>query len=269
MRLARFTHDGREGVAEVAADRLTVLSGGLIDPGPATGETFDLSEVRLLPPVVPSKVFGVGWNYVGHADELGHLQPSDPLVFLKAPSAIVGPDQPIVRPEFSTRMSYEGELVAVIGKECTNLREEEALDVVLGWTCGNDVTDRDIQEREVQFARSKSFNTFCPLGPWVETNLDLATARIETRINGELVQSGSTDLMIHTVPKLLVWVSRAITLLPGDVIMTGTPKGVGLLEPGDVVEVTIPGIGTLRNPVIAETEAEAVVAQTEAEAQRW
>lgn len=248
-------------MAEVIGDQLAVLGGDIFNPEGPTGEVIDLAAVRLLVPVTPSKVFGVGWNYVGHADELGQLQPSDPLVFLKAPSAIVGPDECIVRPAFSMRTSYEGELVAVIGRECRNLQEDEALAAVLGWTCGNDVTDRDIQKSEVQFARSKSFDTFCPLGPWIETDFDFTSARIETRVNGELVQSGTTDLMIHTVPKLLAWISRAITLLPGDVIMTGTPKGVGLLEPGDVVEVTIPGIGTLRNSVASEKELAAIQGQ--------
>lgn len=252
MRLARFRQEEREGIAEVVDDDLVLLDGDIVHPGAPTGETIRLSDVQLLAPVVPSKVLGVGWNYVGHADELGHLQPSDPLVFLKAPSAVVGPDEPIVRPAFSKRMGYEGELVAVIGKRSRNLREEDALNAVLGWTCGNDVTDRDIQQSDVQFARSKSFDSFCPIGPWIETDFDLASVRIETRVNGKLVQAGSIQLMIHPVPKLLAWISRAITLLPGDVVMTGTPKGVGLLEPGDVAEVTIPGIGTLRNSVVAE-----------------
>ena len=257
MKLARFMASGRVGIGRVEDDTLLELEGDdILRAGPATGRRLALDSVRLLAPVQPSKVLAVGWNYVGHAAELEELQPADPLVFLKAPSAVIGPGEPIVRPGFSSKLSYEGELAAVIGRRCTNLAEDEALGAIFGWTCGNDVTDRDIQKAEVQYARSKSFDTFCPLGPWVETDFDFRMAIIETRVNGALVQAGTTELMIHKIPKLLAWASRAITFEPGDVILTGTPKGVGLIEPGDLVEVTIPGIGTLTNSVVTERRLE-------------
>jgi 2-keto-4-pentenoate hydratase/2-oxohepta-3-ene-1,7-dioic acid hydratase in catechol pathway len=252
MRLVRFRQHERVAAGRLEGDEIIVLEHDIFHPDEETGERVALRSVQLLSPVEPSKVIGVGWNYVGHANELGQLQPTDPLIFLKAPSAIVGPDQPVMRPAFSQRLSYEGELVAVIGRDCRDLTPENALDAVFGWTCGNDITDRDIQKAEVQYARSKSFDTFCPLGPWVETDFDYTTALIETSVNGQVVQSGSTDLMIHKVPDILAWCSRSLTLRAGDVIMTGTPKGVGLLEPGDDVEVHIPGIGRLSNAIVAE-----------------
>jgi 2-keto-4-pentenoate hydratase/2-oxohepta-3-ene-1,7-dioic acid hydratase in catechol pathway len=252
MRLLRVRHEGRDLAARLEGDEVVILADDIFHPDDVTTERVPLSAVQLLPPVTPSKVVAVGWNYVGHAGELGELQPSDPLIFLKAPSSVVGPDTPVVCPSFSNKVSYEGELVAVIGRDCRDLQPEDALDAVFGWTCGNDVTDREIQKNEVQYARSKSFDTFCPIGPWIETEFDHGTARIETSVNGRVVQSGSADLMIHKVPEILVWCSRAITLRQGDVIMTGTPQGVGLLQPGDEVEVHIPGIGRLRNTVVAE-----------------
>ena len=257
MKLARFLTADRVGIGRIEDDTIVELAGDdILGAGPPTGRRHAVDAVRLLAPVQPSKVVAVGWNYVGHAAELEEIQPADPLVFLKAPSAVIGPGEPIVRPSFSSKLSYEGELVAVIGRRCTNLDEADALSAVFGWTCGNDVTDRDIQKAEVQYARSKSFDTFCPLGPWVDTDFDYRSAAIETRVNGTLVQSGTTALMIHKIPKLLAWASRAITFEPGDVIFTGTPKGVGLIEPGDLVEVTIPGIGTLRNSVVTERRLE-------------
>lgn len=256
MRLLRFRRRGdtAEHAGRLVDNEIQVLAGDIFDPDRLTGDTVSLDDVELRAPVVPSKVVAIGWNYVGHADELGYLQPSDPLMFLKATSAIIGPNDDIVRPEFVNTLSYEGELVLVIGDDCVDVPADEALDHVYGWTVGNDVTDREIQKREVQYARSKSFNTFCPLGPWVDTDFDHSAFKIETRVNGELTQSGGIDLMIHRVPELVAWVSQAITLHRGDVIMTGTPEGVGLIEPGDEVEVLIPGLGSLCNAVIEQPQ---------------
>jgi 2-keto-4-pentenoate hydratase/2-oxohepta-3-ene-1,7-dioic acid hydratase in catechol pathway len=240
---------------ELVDNQIHVLAGDIFGASERTGETVALGEVELRAPVVPSKVVAIGWNYVGHADELGVLQPTDPLMFLKAPSAVIGPNDDIVRPKFSSQLSYEGELVAVIGDECVDVPAEEALDHIFGWTVGNDVTDREIQKGEVQYARSKSFNTFCPLGPWVDTDFDSTSFHIETRVNGDLTQSGGIELMIHKVPEIIAWVSRAITLQRGDVIMTGTPKGVGILQPGDHVCVSIEGLGSLCNAVVEEDES--------------
>lgn len=257
MRLVRFRRTGEadELSGRLVDDKIHVLRGDIFDPDDLTGETVGLSGAELRAPVVPSKVVGIGWNYVGHADELGYLQPSDPLMFLKAPSAIIGPTDQIVRPAFANALSYEGELVVVIGDDCVDVAADDAFAHIYGWTCGNDVTDREIQKGDVQYARSKSFDTFCPLGPWVETEFDHTTAHIETRVNGELRQSGGAGLMIHKIPEIIAWVSRAITLRRGDIIMTGTPQGVGLIEPGDLVEVSIAGIGSLSNAVVSNAQS--------------
>jgi 2-keto-4-pentenoate hydratase/2-oxohepta-3-ene-1,7-dioic acid hydratase in catechol pathway len=209
-----------------------------------------LSEAQLLPPVSPSKVVCVGRNYREHAAELGNAMPSEPLLFLKAPSAIVGDGDAIELPEVSERVEHEGELGLVIGRRCRRLSDaEDPLAYVLGFTCVNDVTARDLQRKDVQFTRGKSFDTFCPVGPFVVTGLDPADLSVETRVNGEVRQSGRTSAMAFPVPFLLRYISHAMTLEPGDVIATGTPAGVGPLRDGDTVEVEVEGVGVLRNPV--------------------
>jgi 2-keto-4-pentenoate hydratase/2-oxohepta-3-ene-1,7-dioic acid hydratase in catechol pathway len=208
--------------------------------------------VRLVAPVDPSKIVGIGRNYAAHAAELGNEVPKEPLMFLKPPSSIVGPEQPVVLTPYSERVEHEGELAIVIGRRCSHLRDSDnALSYVLGYTCLNDVTARDIQKSDVQFTRGKGFDTFCPVGPHIETDLDLANALVETRVNAALRQSGNTSLMIYPCAFLVRWISRMMTLYPGDVIATGTPAGVGPLVAGDVVEVSVAGIGVLRNPVQA------------------
>ena len=209
-----------------------------------------LKEARLLPPVTPSKIVCVGRNYREHAAELGNPMPAEPLLFLKAPSALIGDGETIELPAASERVEHEGELAVVIGRRCARLRDDEdPLAYVLGYTCLNDVTARDLQRKDVQFTRGKSFDTFCPVGPYVVTGLDPSDLSVVTRVNGEVRQSGRTGAMAFPVPHLLRYISRAMTLEPGDLIATGTPAGVGPLRVGDVVEVEVEGVGTLRNPV--------------------
>jgi 2-keto-4-pentenoate hydratase/2-oxohepta-3-ene-1,7-dioic acid hydratase in catechol pathway len=209
-----------------------------------------LPDVRLLAPVEPSKIVCVGRNYAAHAAELGNEVPKEPLIFLKPSSSIIGPEEPIVLTRFSQQVEHEGELALVIGRRCSHLRDsDDALSYLVGYTCLNDVTARDIQKSEVQFSRAKSFDTFCPVGPHIETDLDPSSLHVETRVNGALRQSGKTSLMIYPVAFVIRWISRMMTLLPGDVIATGTPSGVGPLVAGDIVEVVISGVGVLRNPV--------------------
>ncbi|HEX7956637.1 MAG TPA: fumarylacetoacetate hydrolase family protein [Pyrinomonadaceae bacterium] len=212
--------------------------------------SISLADARLLPPVAPSKVVCVGRNYREHAAELGNPMPAEPLLFLKAPSALVGHEDPIELPPFSERVEHEGELAVVIGRRCARLEpDEDPLAYVLGLTCLNDVTARDLQRKDVQFTRGKSFDTFCPVGPYVVTGLDPSDLLVETRVNGGVRQSGRTSAMAFPVTHLLRYISHAMTLEPGDLIATGTPAGVGPLLDGDVVEVEVEGVGVLRNPV--------------------
>ncbi len=208
-----------------------------------------LAAVRLLAPCEPTKIVAVGINYRPHAKELAFEIPAEPLIFLKPPSAVIGPGEAIVIPAMSRQVDYEGELGAVIGRPAKDISEGEALAFVLGYTCVNDVTARDLQRKDVQFTRSKSFDTFAPLGPWIETGLDPDQLTVETRVNGELRQRAGTHEMIRSTAALISFASRVMTLLPGDVIATGTPSGVGPLATGDTVSVTISRIGTLTNKV--------------------
>jgi len=219
-----------------------------------SGESVSLAvrEARLLAPVEPSKIVCVGRNYAAHAAEMGNELPKEPLIFLKPSSSIIGPEEPIVLTPCSKHVEHEGELGVVIGKTCTHLRDsDDAFAYVLGYACLNDVTARDLQKSDVQFTRAKGFDTFCPVGPHIETQLEPRDALVETRVNGQIRQSGSTSLMVYSVAYLVRWISRMMTLLPGDVIATGTPAGVGPIVPGDSVEVSISGIGVLHNPVHA------------------
>ena len=214
--------------------------------------TWPRAKTRLLAPVDPGKVICVGRNYAAHAAELGNEVPKEPLLFLKPSSSIVGSDEPVLLPVYSKRVEYEGELAAVVGRRCSHLGDsEDPLSYLFGYTCLNDVTARDLQKSDVQFTRAKGFDTFCPVGPHIETQLNPADVLVETRVNGAVRQSGSTSLMIYPVAHLVRHISRMMTLLPGDVIATGTPAGVGPLVAGDVVEVSVAGVGVLRNPVQA------------------
>jgi 2-keto-4-pentenoate hydratase/2-oxohepta-3-ene-1,7-dioic acid hydratase in catechol pathway len=203
----------------------------------------------LLPPTTPTKIVCIGRNYADHAKELGNEAPSEPLLFLKPPSALLAPGGTIVRPSQSQLVHHEGELAIVVGREAKNVSREHWRDYVLGFTCANDVSARDLQRKDVQFTRGKGFDTFCPIGPHIETDLDPSDLRVVTRLNGEVKQDGRTSQMIFPCDVLFAYVSEHMTLMPGDVILTGTPAGVGSLNAGDTVEVEIEGIGTLTNAV--------------------
>ena len=257
MRIARFTTgdepqygvvggaDGDEIVASVVGDPL--YAGVEL-----TGEQLPLADVRLLAPVIPrSKVVCIGRNYVAHAEELGHDVPKEPLVFLKPNTSVVGPYDPVVYPRQSSNVHFEGELGIVIGRICRDVPPERVADVIYGYTVGNDVTARDLQETDDQWARAKGFDSFCPLGPWIETDLDPSDVRVRTELNGELKQDGRTSLMIFDVPTVVSYITSFMTLLPGDVVLTGTPAGVGPMQVGDDVSVTVDGIGTLTNKVVS------------------
>jgi 2-keto-4-pentenoate hydratase/2-oxohepta-3-ene-1,7-dioic acid hydratase in catechol pathway len=256
MRIARFTtgEDPRYGIVEgePGDETITVVAGDpLYSQLTPTGEKVRLEEVRLLAPVIPrSKVVGIGRNYAEHAKEMGNELPTRPLVFFKPNTSVIGPDDPIVLPSFSEEVHYEGELAVVIGRICKDVPRERVSEVVLGYTCANDVTARDAQRTDGQWARAKGFDSSCPLGPWLETEIDIENLRLQTRLDGATVQDGSTSDLVFDVPELVTYVSAAFTLLPGDVILTGTPAGVGPVQHGQRVEVEIEGIGTLANPVV-------------------
>ena len=264
MRIARFTTGGDPQFGVVTGDvdddgipdddcRVVALAGDPLHVGiNLLDEEHKLDDVRLLAPVLPrSKVVGIGRNYAAHAAELGHDLPSEPLMFLKPNTSVVGPGDPVFYPRQSSEVHYEGELAVVISRICRDVPAERARDVIWGYTVANDVTARDLQRSDVQFTRAKGFDSFCPLGPWIETELTTDDLRVRTHLNGDLKQDGSTKDMIFDVPTLVAHVSSVMTLLPGDVILTGTPEGVGPMEVGDEVDVTISGIGSLTNKVVA------------------
>jgi 2-keto-4-pentenoate hydratase/2-oxohepta-3-ene-1,7-dioic acid hydratase in catechol pathway len=256
MRIARFVVDSDPlyGVVdgEPGSEEITVINGDPFFNGvERTHVKHKLEDVRLLAPIIPrSKVIGVGRNFAEHAAELGNEVPQHPLLFLKPNTAVIGPNDPIVLPEFSEEISFEAELCVVIGRICKDVPEERAEDVIFGYTCGNDLTARVVQKTDLQWARAKGFDTSAPLGPWIETELDPDDLAVQARLNGELRQDGNTTQMIRGVRELVSIVSQAFTLLPGDVIMTGTPAGVGLVSEGDRIEVEVEGIGRLSNPVV-------------------
>lgn len=220
-----------------------------------SGQRWDLGQLQLLAPVEPSKIIAIGKNYVDHAAEMDSEVPTSPLMFLKPPSSIIGPWDEIVLPAESERVDYEGELAVVIGKRCRNVAATEVAAVIAGYTCANDVSARDFQKSDGQWSRAKGFDTFCPLGPWVETGLDLVSDSpeeigVSTELNGEIKQAGISTQMVFGVAELVEFVSGVMTLEPGDVILTGTPAGIGSLTPGDEVTVRIEGIGGLTNTVV-------------------
>ncbi|HZD79375.1 MAG TPA: fumarylacetoacetate hydrolase family protein [Actinomycetota bacterium] len=251
MRLVRFRTADRiaTGALEGGSGSVRVLGGTFFQNPVPTGEELPLDDVRLLAPVLPSKVVAVGRNYLAHAKEFGGAVPDEPLLFFKPSTAVIGPGDPIPLPAVSRRVDYEGELAVVIGRLARNVAAEDAYRVILGYTCGNDVTLRDLQRNDDQWARAKGFDGSCPLGPWIETDLDPTGVRIETRLNGDTRQFATTADMAFGVATLVEYITSFLTLLPGDVILTGTPEGVGQLSPGDVVEVEVEGLGTLSNPV--------------------
>ncbi len=250
MKIARFSHQDVLRYGIVDDGELVVLEADPMFAGfETTGERVPLHEVALLAPVIPrSKVVCIGKNYHDHAAEMGGEAPAEPLMFLKPNTSVIGPGDAIVRPTtLSSQTDFEGELAVVIGRVAKNVPAERALDYVFGYTVANDVTARDLQRTDGQWSRAKGFDTFCPVGPVIETDLDLAAASITTRVNGEVRQNGPVSDMIHDVPALIAYASSVFTLLPGDLILTGTPAGVGPFAAGDEIEVEIDGIGTLRN----------------------
>jgi 2-keto-4-pentenoate hydratase/2-oxohepta-3-ene-1,7-dioic acid hydratase in catechol pathway len=255
MRICRFitskTPTPRFGILE--AEFVLPLAGGetiTSFPEPRTGEPIAASEVEFREPVSPSKLVCVGRNYKEHAAELGNKMPDEPLLFLKAPSAIIADGASIERPPQSQQVEHEGELGVVIGRLARKVSDDEdPLSYVLGYTCVNDVTARDLQRKDVQFTRAKSFDTFCPVGPFIVDGLDPLNLAVTTRLNGTVKQNGRTADMAFSVPFLIRYISNIMTLYPGDLIATGTPAGVSPMKDGDVVEVEIEGIGILRNPV--------------------
>lgn len=215
-----------------------------------TSRTWPLADVRLLAPILASKVVCMGKNYAAHAAEMGGLAPEDPVIFLKPNTAIIGPNTPIQLPADARPVHHEGELAAVIGRPCKDVPASRAAENILGYTIANDVSARDQQRKDGQWMRAKGHDTFCPVGPWIVTDLDPSDLDLRTEVNGQTRQHSNTALMIHDIGAIIEWVSAVMTLLPGDLILTGTPEGVGPIEDGDIVSVTISGIGTLSNPVV-------------------
>jgi 2-keto-4-pentenoate hydratase/2-oxohepta-3-ene-1,7-dioic acid hydratase in catechol pathway len=249
MRLLRFRYGDRiaTGAVERGSDDVRVLKGTFFEDPLPTGEVVPLDDVHLLAPVLPSKLVCVGKNYAAHAAEFGTDVPEEPLLFLKPSTAVIGPNDPIPLLPISRRVDYEGELAVVIGRIARDVRAEDASKYILGYTCANDVTLRDLQKPDDQWARAKGFDGSCPIGPWIETDLDPTDAVVRTRVNGEIRQQASTTDMVFGVATLLEHITTFMTMLPGDLLVTGTPEGVGPLADGDVVEVEVDGVGVLRN----------------------
>lgn len=255
MRIIRFLDkDKAPHYAWVAGDDVGLIVGNLFEGFRRSAPQMKLKDIVLLAPVMPSKIICVGRNYTAHVEELNNELPEVPLLFLKPPSTIIGPGEAIVLPPQSQQVEHEGELAVVIGKKSRWLTPEKALEAVFGYTVANDVTARDLQKRDKQWTRGKGFDTFCPVGPWIETEFDAADAVITTSVNGELRQMGSTRDMVFRIRQLLAYASSVMTLEPGDLLLTGTPSGVGPLIDGDYVEVSIEKLGTLKNPVKTELQ---------------
>ncbi|MFI6815496.1 fumarylacetoacetate hydrolase family protein [Nonomuraea sp. NPDC050328] len=252
MRIARFSTGEGVSFGVVEGEFIAAVAGHPFNQIQFTGERFPLAEVRLVAPMLPSKVVAIGRNYAEHARELGNEVPDEPLIFMKPSTSVIGPGEAIAYPTaLSERVDFEGELAVVIGRLCREVPVERVKDVIFGYTCANDVTARDLQKKDVQFTRAKGFDTFCPIGPWIETDLDPSDLALTTTVSGEVRQSGRTSQLIHDIPALVSYVSAVMTLIPGDVILTGTPAGVGPMEVGDEVSVGIEGIGTLTNKVVS------------------
>ncbi|MFX1759484.1 MULTISPECIES: fumarylacetoacetate hydrolase family protein [Rhodococcus] len=217
-----------------------------------TGRSWPLADVRILAPILATKVIAVGRNYAAHAAEFGSDVPDEPMIFLKPNTSIVGPGAPIVIPPSTSLVHHEAELAVVIGRPCKDVPAAKAREAILGYTIANDVSARDHQRTDGQWGRAKGYDTFCPLGPWIETDIDASDLEISSEVDGQIRQRSRTSKMVHDIPKLVEWISGVMTLLPGDIILTGTPEGVGPIEPGNTVSITVEGIGTLTNPVVAK-----------------
>lgn len=252
MKLACIEHEGRPTIGKVVGEKIIVLDGSLFDIQGETNIRYSLSDVKLLPPVIPTKIACIGLNYREHIEEIGESIPETPRFFLKPPSSLIGHEEAIIMPKGAERVDYEGELALVIKKKAKEVAEEEALNYVLGYSCFNDVTERAIVTRNPgDLTLSKGFDTFGPFGPYIVTDLDTTNLAIKTYLNGRLVQNVNTKNLVFSIQYIIHYLSQAITFYPGDIIITGTPRGIGPISTGDVVEVEIEGIGRLRNPVRA------------------
>jgi 2-keto-4-pentenoate hydratase/2-oxohepta-3-ene-1,7-dioic acid hydratase in catechol pathway len=259
MRIVRFSVADQQAFGVLSGDpsagpdaapaTVSAIVGHPFGPFETSTAVFPLDAVRLLAPVLPSKVVAIGKNYAEHVREMGGEAPADPVLFLKPSTSVIGSGDTIRLPALSGNVHHEAELAVVIGRLVRDIPVERAYEAVLGYTCANDVTARDLQQRDGQWARAKGFDSFCPLGPWIETELDPGDLAVECRVNGELRQSGRTRDLLHGIAELVAYASAVMTLLPGDVLLTGTPAGVGPIVAGDTVDVTIEGIGTLTNTV--------------------
>ncbi|NKZ04870.1 fumarylacetoacetate hydrolase family protein [Actinomadura latina] len=252
MRIARFSTDDGMSFGVVEENTVAAIAAHPFGELTFTGQRLPLADVRLLAPILPSKIIAIGKNYADHVREMGGDEPpAEPVIFSKPSTAVIGPGEAIAYPrKLSERVDHEGELAVVIGRMCREVPASRAAEVILGYTCANDVTARDLQKKDGQWTRAKGFDTFCPIGPWIETEADPADLAISTTVNGDVRQDARTSLLLRDVPALVEYVSQVMTLLPGDVILTGTPAGVGPLQIGDEVTVTIEGIGSLTNRVV-------------------
>jgi len=250
MRFIRAEYQNETFYAILEDDRVIRLNGIPYDAIEREGSEYALQDVKLLAPAEPSKIVCVGKNYKAHADEMKEGQPEEPLLFLKPNTCVVGPEDGIVYPIESNRVDYEAELAVVIGKKAHRVEKGHAAEYIFGYTCLNDVTARDIQKGDGQWTRGKSFDTFCPIGPWIETELDAENTGIRSILNGEIKQNSNTNMMTHSIDKLICYMSACMTLLPGDIIATGTPEGISPMKVGDVIEIEVDGIGKLRNRIV-------------------
>ena len=259
MKIARYSIDGNEQYGILGSDgNIQRLKRSPLEGLHPSGHVDTLESVRVLSPFHRPRVFGLGYNYRAHSQEVGKSTPTLPVLFMKPSTTVIGPDEAIVYPPDGENIHFEGELTVIIGKEARHVSESEALRYVFGYTCGNDVSDRVLQRRESEYGCllvGKGYDTFAPIGPVVETDIDPSNLRLITRVNGEVRQNGNTADLVYGVPALIAYLSKYMTLLPGDHIMTGTPAGVGPIKPGDTIEVEIEGIGVLRNRVIASISA--------------
>ncbi len=249
MRFIRFIHEGMERFGLIEGEQVVPLSGRPWEAISPCGQAVPLAGLPLLAPVCPSKIVAVGRNYREHAAELGNPVPTSPIIFIKPSTAVIGPEGTIIYPPETKNLHHESELAVVIGKRAHRIAPQDVAAHIWGYTCANDVTARDLQRSDEQWTRAKGFDTFAPLGPWVETELDPGAVEVICRVNGQVRQDGHTQDMVFDVAALVAFIANAMTLLPGDVVLTGTPEGVGPLQPGDRVEVEIQGIGVLRNSV--------------------
>ena len=252
MRFVRFRHRDRVGYGSLRGAEVFDIEGDVFGEFREGKRVGEMDEMTLLAPVTPSKIVAVGLNYRDHAEEVGLKPPEEPLLFSKPSTAVIGPEEAIRYPRMSAQVDYEGELGVVIGRRTKNVSPPEANGVILGYTCFNDVTARDLQSKDRQWTRAKGFDTFAPMGPWIETELDPHHVKLETFLNGERRQSSNTDNLIFNCHELVSFISQIMTLMPGDVIATGTPSGIGPMSVGDRVDVVIEGIGTLTNTVVAD-----------------